>query len=476
VPLTTTHETPTLRPASGCGTLESPWTGWEAQVEVRLPESGGFRLLPGFYGVSRPVRLADGVSLVEDPREAGRAWFLPVANAPMEALFEIEGRRHVRLSGLCLNGRGKRARRGILVRGVQGLELTSCRFEDFADAEGGAILVDGAPELPAREIVVQSCSFLHGAHGLRLGRNAADLLVADNRFEEITGSSLSIDPRDEWADYGLIFVQNRVRAAHETRTAPFVDVRPGAEGIRIAENILEAEGTAQRQSLPAIDVRGGGPRSRRRLEVLLNRVVGIGGPAVRARQCGPGFAVAGNEIVACGNGKDGALELVGCHGILVEDNRVSEPSGAGIRAQDCSAARLNGNEIQGGSPSLPRGGTVGVLVEGEGSARLRLTDNRVSAVREDGVRIGWCRSVRVVGNEVEDCGRGIFVERAHRLLLVGNDCRDNGQGGIRIDREVRRGFVALNYAILNGTSDLDVRGDRIRCRSNKVDRQSIAAD
>jgi parallel beta-helix repeat protein len=476
VPLTTTPDAPTLRPTSGCGTLESPWTGWEAQIEARTHEENTFRLVPGFYGVSRPVRLADGVSLIEDPGDGGRAWFLPVANAPLESLFEIEGRRRVRLSGVCFNGRGTRARHGIVVHSVQGLEITRCRFEDFADVEGGAILVDGVPEFPAREIVVQSCSFLHGSSGLRLGRNAADLLVVDNRFEEISGSSLWIDPRDEWADYGLIFVQNRVHAARGTRTAPFVTIRPGAEGIRIAENTLEAERAAQGADLAAIEVRGGGPRSRRRLELMVNRVVGVGGPAIRARQCGPGFAAAGNEIVACGNGKDGSIDLVGCHGILVEDNRISEPSGAGIRAQDCSGARLNGNEVEGGSPVLPRGGSVGLLVEGEGSARLRLTDNRVSAVREDGLRIGWCKGLRVVGNEVEDCGRGILVQRAHRLLLVGNDCRDNGQGGIRIDRDVHRGLVALNYAILNGTSDLEVLGERIRCRSNKVDRESLAGE
>ncbi|HMB69896.1 MAG TPA: right-handed parallel beta-helix repeat-containing protein, partial [bacterium] len=112
----------------------------------------------------------------------------------------------------------------------------------------------------------------------------------------------------------------------------------------------------------------------------------------------------------------------------------------------------------------------GVLVEGGGSRRLRLTDNRIRCVKEDGLRIEWCAGARVVGNEVEDCGSGIRASRGTSLLLVGNDCRDNGDGGILVADAVHRGLVALNYAILNGTSDLEVHGEQIRCRANKVDR------
>jgi parallel beta-helix repeat protein len=81
----------------------------------------------------------------------------------------------------------------------------------------------------------------------------------------------------------------------------------------------------------------------------------------------------------------------------------------------------------------------------------------------------------VVGNEIQDCGLGISARESKRLVLVGNDCRDNGNGGILVEDSVERGFVALNYAILNGPTDLVVAGSRIRCHDNKVDREESSS-
>ena len=98
-----------LQPAGGCGTLESPWTGWEAPLERR--SSGDrrvFVLAPGFYGLERPVRLADDVELISEEGHPDGPWFLPVdTRTPLEALFLIDGSRNVSLSGIRLNGRGK---------------------------------------------------------------------------------------------------------------------------------------------------------------------------------------------------------------------------------------------------------------------------------------------------------------------------------------------------------------------------------
>jgi nitrous oxidase accessory protein NosD len=133
--------------------------------------------------------------------------------------------------------------------------------------------------------------------------------------------------------------------------------------------------------------------------------------------------------------------------------------------------RLNGNEVTGSCDGLmPRGGKSGLVVEGSGSRRVHVTDNRVHGLREAGVAIHAGRDVRVVGNEVQDCGLGIRAERTKRLVLVGNDCRDNGDGGIHVEDSVERAYVALNYAILNGPTDLLVAGSRVRCHDNKVDR------
>lgn len=212
--------------------------------------------------------------------------------------------------------------------------------------------------------------------------------------------------------------------------------------------------------------------SRRRLEVMLNHIVGSSGPGIAARQCGPGFLAAGNHLTSCGNQGSPAMDLQACHGVLVEDNEISELEAWGIRVRDCANARINGNEIVGSREGkTPRRGTAGLLFEGEGCRRLKITDNRIRSMREEGISIASGRSLRVTGNEIEDCGLGIRIAGARQLVLVGNDCRDNAGGGIRIDPSVRRGYVALNYAILNGPIDLDVHGERVRCRSNKVDRR-----
>jgi parallel beta-helix repeat protein len=226
------------------------------------------------------------------------------------------------------------------------------------------------------------------------------------------------------------------------------------------------------QAQPAIEVRGGGPMSRRRLEVMMNCILGSSGPGIAARQCGPGFLAAGNRVLSCGLSGAPALDFQACTGVLVEDNEILEIEGPGIRASDCARARINGNEIVGTLESkTPRRGATGLLLEGAGTRHVRVTDNRVRSVRGEGIRVANGRSLRLTGNEVEDCGFGIEVRETHNVVVVGNDCRDNSRGGIRVDESVQRGIVALNYAILNGPVDLEVRGSRVRSRNNKIDRE-----
>jgi hypothetical protein len=473
----TTVETRLVRPRAGCGTLESPWTGWEDQVECAPGrDAPGILVFPaGFWSVPRPLRLGSGVLLTVADETEGRAWFLPAVNAPvLDSLFRVDGSHDIRLRDICLNGSGGRARHGLVVRCGTRIQVTGCRFGDFRAPDGGAILLSGESEdRPVLELVIQGCRFRNGSAGIRLERDLSDLLVEGNRFEEITGPALRLDPKDRWADYGLIAVRNRIIRNNGTHEGPFLAILPGAEGIRLADNSLEAPAEPTGDSCAGIEIRGGGPMSRRRLEVVNNRMVGVPGPALSARHCGPGFLAAGNHVESCGAAEQASVRLEACHGVVVEDNEIKDPRGDGLVAVDCSRSRINGNDVEGAGDSLsPRGGTCGVLVEGDGSRRLSVTDNRVLGMRHAGLRIASGAGVRVVGNEIQDCGVGIRVEHAERLLLVGNDCRDNGEGGIVVEEGVARGFVALNYAILNGPVDLDVRGERIRSRGNKVDREA----
>ncbi len=465
-----------LRPTGGCGSMESPWTGWETQLESSGSRSKPRTILlaPGFYGVSRPVRLTTGTTLIVDRSSEGRAWFVPLASgATLETLFLLDGVHEVRLTGICLNGRERRAKHGLLVRCGTAIQIEGCRFGDFLDETGAAVLVSGeSQDRHVRGVVVKDCLFLNGETGLRFGRDASDLLVTGNQFEGTHGPALLLDPKDHWSNYDLIFVQNTVRSGTTARTSPFVRVLPGAESIRLAENTFEgppSDGGAN--PWPGVEIHGGGPVSSHRLELLLNRLADVPGPGILARHCGPGFLAAGNHTTSCGTETDGSIQLTACHGVLIEDNEVEEPRGPGLRASDCQATRLNGNSVLGhGDRAMPRAGSIGVRVDGEGTRRLRLTDNKVAGMKISGMRIDDGVAIRIVGNEVEDCGEGVHVTRGRNVVIVGNDCRDNG-GGLRIDREVRRGLVALNYAILNGPIDLEVLGDRIRCHSNKVDRE-----
>ncbi len=469
-----------IRAMSGCGTLHSPWTGWEDQIEDG-PPSHTYQFVPGFYAASHPVRLGSGTVLEPRPGQPGRAWFLPRREStdPFEALFVVDGAHGIALRGLCFNGGGDGARHGLLVRCATGLQIEGCRFGDFGAQDGSAIRIEGEGEhRHVREVVIQASRFINDRCGVRLGPWASDLLIADNRFEEVWGPALLVDPRDHRSDYGLIFVKNHLRAARPGREGPFIRILAGAEGIRVAENTIDGAAAspalgprAAREVSPGIEVRGEGRQGVRRLEIILNQIRGTTGPGLAALRCDAGLLAAGNHLTACGSAQLGGVDLVSCHGALVEDNEIREQPGPGIRLQDCSSSRLNGNEICGGSDSPVRGGTVGLLVGGSTTRRVRVTDNRISGVREEGVRVSSSLGLRLVGNEVQDCGHGIRIAAATNLLLVGNDCRDNGRGGIQVDPPVHRGLVALNYAILNGVMDLEVRGHRIRCRDNKVDKQ-----
>lgn len=464
-----------VRPHSGYGTLESPWIGWEDQLEAALHDSlpRHFTFGAGVWGVSRPVLLPTGTTLAAAANTEGRPWLLPMER--IETMFKVDGAHEVTLVGLCFNGRGAKAAHGVLLRAGTRMHVDACAFDDFAHEEGAALRIDGeSRERHVRGVVVRSCHFVNGMIALKLERHVSDLLVTDNRFEEFRGPAVQLDPRDDWQDYGLIFVQNRISATTHDRQGPMLSVRPGAEGIRMADNDFAGPDDGREvgdHAWAAMQLRGGGARGRRRLELLSNRVVGVSGPAIEARHCGPGFLAAGNHVAACGTRRKAVIDVTDCHGALIEDNEIKEAAGASIRVASCTGTRVNGNEIHGlADATAPRGGSSGVLVEGSGARRLRVTDNRIFGMRDPGILVAGGTGLRVVGNEVQDCGEGIRVTAGRNLLLVGNDCRDNGAGGIRVDGPVRRGIVALNYAILNGPVDLEVLGQRIACRRNKVDR------
>lgn len=471
----TTAESVRVHPAGGSGTIDAPWTGWERQVEAGLVNAPrAFLFGAGFWAASRPVRLGTGVTLAPYDREEGRPWFLP--GDDMDSLFRVDGAHDVTLHGICLEGRGGRAAHGLLLRCGTHIEVRGCRFDDFMSRKGAAILVHGeSSDRWVRGIVIEGCTFLHGSTAIRLDRDVSDLLVTDNRFEDFTDSVVVVDPRDRWVDYGLIFVKNRIRSTSPERDAPFIRVLAGAENLRLAENTFEGpdNDAPPRPDAPAaVEVRGGGPANARRLELMLNTMTSVRGPAIEARQAGPGFLACGNRTTSCGTAKKAAIDLSGCHGVLIEDNDIRESHGPSLRLADCVRTRANGNDVRGAMDSVkPRAGGPGVVVEGNGTRRVRVSDNRVSGLKDAGVVVSGGIGLRVVGNEVKDCGQGIHVQSGRALVLVGNDCRDNGNGGIRVDAEVQRGLVALNHAILNGTVDFVVHGQGVRCRDNKVERE-----
>jgi hypothetical protein len=162
--------------------------------------------------------------------------------------------------------------------------------------------------------------------------------------------------------------------------------------------------------------------------------------------------------------------------VIAEDNEIRSARGAGMRLTGCRRAHAHGNEVHGAGsaePSTARG--AGLLVEGDGSRCVRITDNRVTGASGAGILVTGGRGLRVVGNEIHDGDEGLRVCGGSAVVVVGNDCRGNASGGIRLDDAVRRGLVALNHAVSNGLADLVVSSPAVRRRANKVDHEASAA-
>lgn len=464
-------ETIRLRAARGSGTIESPWLDWEAHVEEALhgaPRT--FLFGAGFWGVSRSIRLGSAVKLAPEHPGEGRPWFVP--SAELDSMFVVDGTHEVSLRDLGLEGRGGRARHGVLVRCGTRVEVRGCRFDDFGARGGCALRIAGeSSDRWVRGVVVEGCTFLNGTVGMSVERDARDLLVADNRFEDIAGAALRVDPRGEWVDYGMLVLKNRIRAGGAERADPLVRIASGAQNLRFAENVLEGpdgDGAVAAEAPAGIELQGVGSAERLRLEVLSNRFASLGGPAIEARQCGPGLVASGNEITDCGTSHRAAIELSGCRGAAVEDNEVSAPRGAGVRLTECRRVRAQGNEVRGGGRGDDAGG-AGFVVEGAGSHRIRLADNRASGLPGAGIDVWGGSALRLVGNEVQECREGIRVRAGKAVVLVGNDCRANGTG-IRVDDVVVRAVLALNQTIRNVRLDLEIRGERVRTRDNRTGR------
>jgi hypothetical protein len=472
---TTTIESVLVHPPLGCGTIDAPWRGWERQVESSAfgpPRT--FRFRGGFWAADRAVRLGTGVTITAASPDEGRPWFLPADE--IESLFRIDGAHDVAMIGVCLAGRGGAAAHGIVVRAGTASELRRCRFDDFSGRHGAAVLLSGeSASRYVRGVVIEGSTFLHGTVAIRLERDVSDLLVTDNRFEEFTGPALAVDPRETFVDYGLIFVKNRVRTADPAREEPLLRVAEGAQNLRIAENLFEgvpSEEDPKDDAPAAIELSGGGPAVRRRVEVLLNTFTSLAGAAIEGRRCGPGLIASGNVVTGAGTARRAVIDLVACHGVIAEDNEIRSSRGAALRLAECRGARARGNEIHGTGLSKRAGAeSAGLIVEGDAGRRIRVADNRIVGASGAGIFASGGLGLRIAGNEIRDCGEGLRVRAGQAVVVVGNDCRGNARGGIRIDSAVRRGLVALNHAIQNGSVDLAVQGRGVRCRANKVGRE-----
>ncbi len=465
----------TVRAASGAGTIESPWLGWEDQIEAAIRGQPRTFLFPaGFWGVGRTVRLGTGVEVGPQHAEDGRPWLVPVAD--VDALLIVDGSHETNVQGLGLEGRGGRARHGIVVRcGTRAL-VRGCRFDDFTARDGAALRVAGeSADRWVRGVVVEGCTFLGGTVGLSIERDARDLLVTGNRFEDFGGPSIRVDPRGDRVEYGMLILRNRFRDARAERAHALVRIGAGARSLRFAENRLEGAeeaGPTVPEAPPGIELEGGGPAERLRLEVLMNVFTSLCGPAIEARRCGPGLLACANEIAGCGTSHRAAVTLSDCRGAVVEDNTITAPRGTGLRLAECRRVRAHGNEIltPGAGADATTHPAAGIVVEGARGHRVRLGDNRVAGATGAGIDIRSGTGLRIVGNEVQDCHEGIRVRAGRAVVLVGNDCRANGTG-IAVDRGVARAVLALNCTVRNGRTDLSVRGSHVRCRDNTVERE-----
>jgi len=185
------------------------------------------------------------------------------------------------------------------------------------------------------------------------------------------------------------------------------------------------------------------------------------GSVVGLRLQGPGPAVTQPPaMVPC-------IDIV-ASGVLIEGNRILNPSGPAIRIRGGAEPTILGNSITGT-------GGAGILISS--GARGTVVDNRIQGAEKSGIVVADGAKPRVVGNVIEDSGEagvlfakasagefednviksskasGIEVRAMADPVVTGNRIESAGQAGIFV-YDLGMGRFQLNELVASGYSGL----------------------
>jgi uncharacterized secreted repeat protein (TIGR03808 family) len=352
-------------------------------IDSAIAKGADLYLPPGKY-------IAGGLSILKPLRILGTPGLTVLRSPDGNSILEIAGAKHVTLSGLTFDGRGKKpegeAFRKALASaaGCEHLLIEAC---EFLGSETSGLALDRC----SGRIVGNRAGFIEKT-GI-FAFDSAGLEISGNHVHDIGNNGIQVWRTDQKED-GTIVSNNRVE-----RVA-FKDGGNGQNGNGI--NIWKAGNVL----------------------VSNNRVSDCGFSAIR-NNSGHNCQIVGNN---CSRLDETAIFVEFAYEGAVVANNLIESAASGISItnldQNGRLAVCSGNLVRkmSGAKSNPESTATGIHGEGE----VAITGNVVEEAGYIGISLGWgpyCRTLSAVGNTVRDCGIGItasLYQGASEAMIANN--------------------------------------------------------
>lgn len=398
-------------------------------LQYAIDQAAGVRvplvLRPGVYRVGG-LKLRAGSQLIGI---RGATRLVLNREAPV---FEAEGADHLGLSGLTLEGPGKRAAQRHLVRlaGGRAVRILDC---EFIGAAGHALALESI-EGEVRGNTVAGA----GDAGI-FSLDARGLLISDNTVRACGNNGIQVW-RSQAGDDGTRVVGNRIEDTAAT------DGGSGQNGNAVnvfrAANVIVADNRIRNSAFSA--VRGNAASN---LQVIGNNCLASGEVALYAEFGFEGAVIAHNTV-------DGAAIGVAVTNFN-EGGRMAVVQGNVIR-------RLLPQRPAGTDPDDSAG--IGIGVE----ADTAVTGNVIEGAPTAGIALGWghyLRDVTVTGNVVRASrvGIAVSVSRGAGAAVIADNLIADAKAGAIVGMELKRpvtGDLAKEGA--GRFAQLAISGNRVR--------------
>lgn len=161
------------------------------------------------------------------------------------------------------------------------------------------------------------------------------------------------------------------------------------------------------------------------------------------------------------------MRIVASHGILLEDNRIEDVIGNGIRL-GAHQALITGNTVE----VVGRPGFFdGIVVHGDGIA---VTSNRIRHTTSNGIQVGAAggpgQHTIVQGNRIADvAGDGILLFDTRSAVVFDNRIRDVGGSGIALLADAQGDVLSHNRIRRVRSHGVRTAGSGTRLLQNRID-------